>query len=189
MSQEADQLSRVFNFLAQATRYPQADWFNTEFLTVLNSFLKQLEVDSGQYDLPAEVSEQFLEDVQVDYTRLFINGNPHVIAPPYGSMYIDGSLNDTTADVTRTFYRKHGFDTTTQEFPDHLTTELEFLSLEFKEDNGVAQEFIKKLFLPWFEIFRDKVLAEAATDYNKVVVDLIDFFTRPETEAAELATP
>lgn len=188
MSQETDQLSHVFNFLAQATRYPQDDWFNTEFLTVLNSFLKQLGVDSDQYNLPTQVSEQFLEDVQVDYTRLFINGNPHVISPPYGSMYIDGSLNDTTADLTRTFYRQHGFDTTTQEFPDHITTELEFLSLEFKEDPDVAQEFIEKLFLPWFATFKDRVLTEAATNYIRVIIDLIDFFTRPETEASELAT-
>lgn len=187
MSQETDQLSQVFNFLAQATRYPQADWFNSDFLAVLNTFLTGLQVEADQFDIPTDVSPQFLEDVQVDYTRLFINGNPHVIAPPYGSMYIDGSLNDTTADVTRTFYREHGFDTTTQEFPDHLTTELEFLSLQFKEDHVVAEEFIDKLFLPWFTPFSEKVLAEAATGYIKVVIELIDFFTRTETDAEEAA--
>lgn len=187
MPQETEQLSQVFNFLAQATRYPKADWFNSEFLTVLNSFLSQLQVDPDQFDIPSDVSEQFLEDVQVDYTRLFINGYPHVIAPPYGSMYIDGSLNDTTADITRNFYRQHGFDTTTQEFPDHLTTELEFLSLQFQEDQAVAEEFIEKLLLPWFEPFRDKVLAEASTGYIKVVIELIDFFTRVENDSEEVA--
>ncbi|MDA3969840.1 MAG: molecular chaperone TorD family protein [Desulfobulbaceae bacterium] len=182
MSQESEQLSQVFNFLAQATRYPQAEWFNADFLAVLHSFLAQLEVEADEVDLPLEVTPQFLEDVQVDYTRLFINGHPKVIAPPYGSMYIDGSLNDTTADVTRKFYREHGFDTTTNEFPDHLTTELEFLSLQFKEDEAVAHEFIEKLFLPWFVTFRDIVLAEAKTGYIQVVIELIDFFTKKEIE-------
>lgn len=187
MSQESEQLSQVFNFLAQASRFPAPDWFNNEFLDVLHSFLKQLEVDSNQYAIPTEVTDQFLEDVQVDYTRLYINGYPHVIAPPYGSMYMDGSLNDTTADLTRDYYRKHGFDTTTQEFPDHLTTELEFISLQFIENQAVAEEFIAKLFLPWFRIFKEKVLADADTDYMKIVIELIDFFTRSEADSEEAA--
>ncbi len=182
MSNETDQLSQIFNFLAQATRYPKTDWFNTDFLTALHSFLTQLEVDSNTFDIPTAMNQQFLENVQVDYTRLFINGYPKVVAPPYGSMYIDGSLNDTTADITRSFYRKHGFDTTTQEFPDHLTTELEFLSLQFTQDKDVAEAFIEKLFLPWFTPFKDIVLAEAETDYIKVVIELIDFFTRVEVD-------
>lgn len=187
MNQETEQLSQVFNFLAQATRYPKADWFNAEFLAVLKSFLKQLEVDPSDFDIPEKVSPEYLEDIQVDYTRLFINGNPHVIAPPYGSMYIDGSLNDTTADVTRNFYRSHGFDTTTKEFPDHITTELEFLSLQYQEDKEVAEEFIEKLFLPWFTMFRDKVIAEASSGYIKIVIELIDFFTRLENDTEEVA--
>lgn len=182
MSQESEQLSQVFSFLAQATRYPEAEWFNSDFLAVLHSFLDQLQVDADEFTIPVDISDQFLEDVQVDYTRLFINGYPKVIAPPYGSMYIDGSLNDTTADVTRKFYRENGFDTTTIEFPDHLTTELEFISLVYKEDIDKAEEFIEKLFVPWFVIFRDIVLAEAKTGYVKIVIELIDFFTKKEID-------
>ncbi len=187
MTQETDQLSHVFNFLAQATRYPKAEWFNTDFLSVLHSFLTQLEVDASEFDIPLEISDQFLEDVQVDYTRLFINGVPKVVAPPFGSVYIDGSLNGTTADVTLAFYRQHGFETITREFPDHLTTELEFLSLQFKEDREVAEEFIEKLLLPWFTTFRDLVLKEAETGYIRVVIELIDFFIREESDSDQVA--
>ncbi len=187
MTQGSEQLSQVFNFLAQATRYPKPEWFNAQFLAVLHSFLEQLQVKPQEFDIPEDVTPQYLEDIQVDYTRLFINGIPKVVAPPYGSMYLDGSLNDTTADKTLQFYRENGFDTTTNEFPDHLTTELEFISLQYQENERVAEEFIEKLFLPWFEIFRDTVLAEAQCGYIKIIIELIDFFTKKEADADQTA--
>ncbi len=178
-SSAAIQLSEIYKFLAQAIRYPEKEWFTADFMAAYTSLLSSLEWPERD-ELVSTVSSQYLEDVQVEYTRLFINAIPHVIAPPYGSVFIDGSLNGVTADLTRKYYREHGFDTTTNEFPDHLVTELDFLALLEEEKPGSSEEFLARLFRPWFSQFRDKVLAESADIYLTTTIRLIDFFTCAE---------
>ncbi|MEN8140773.1 MAG: molecular chaperone TorD family protein [Thermodesulfobacteriota bacterium] len=174
-------LADIYKFLAQAIRYPEADWFNDEFLAVYHTLLEGLEWPEGA-QVPTKVDEQSLEDVQVEYTRLFINAVPHVVAPPYGSVFIDGSLNGVTADQTRKYYREHGFDITSNEFPDHIVTELDFVALLEEGEEGSSEEFLAQLFRPWFDQFRAKVLEESQDAYISTTIKLIDFFTREEEE-------
>ena len=174
-------LFEIFRFLAQVMRYPEADWFHDEFLSVYKNLLVDLKWPESAA-MPDQVSPQFLEDIQVEYTRLFINAVPHVVAPPYGSIYIDGTLNSTTADKTRDYYRKHGFDITTNEFPDHIVTELDFAALREEEQEGGSDEFLAHYFRPWFDKFKDQVLAECEHPYFISAVKMIDFFTCAEEE-------
>ncbi len=162
-------------------RYPESSWFNDDFLSVFKELLVQLEWQDDINTLPENITDQVLEEIQVDYTRLFINGVPHVVAPPYASIYIDGTLNSTTADKTRDYFRKKGFDTTNTEFPDYLVTELDFMALLEDEEESSSEEFVAQYFRPWFEKFRDLVLEEAQVSYIKSAVEVIDFFTTIET--------
>ena len=180
---ESLRLAEIYRFLAQTMRYPEASWFNDDFLSVFKELLNQLDWQDHKNALPEKMTESILEDIQVDHTRLFINGVPHVIAPPYASIYIDGTLNSATADKTREYFRNKGFDTTTTEFPDHIVTELDFMALLEDQEEGSSEEFLSAYFRPWFSQFRDLVLKEAEVSYNKSVVEVIDFFTRSETEA------
>lgn len=180
---EPIRLAEIYRFLAQAMRYPETSWFNDDFLSVFKELLVQLEWHDQSNALPEQITDQILEDIQVDHTRLFINGVPHVVAPPYASIYIDGTLNSTSADKTREYYRKNGFDITTREFPDHLVTELDFVASLEDEEEGSSEEFLRLFFRPWFSQFRERVLSEAVEPYIKATVELIVFFTRHETEA------
>ncbi len=180
---EPIRLAEIYRFLAQTMRYPEASWFNDDFLSVFKELLVQLQWQDHVNGLPATITDDILEEIQVDYTRLFINGVPHVIAPPYASVYIDGTLNSTTADKTREYFRKKGFDITTQEFPDHIVTELDFMALMEDEQEGSSDEFVRVYFRPWFDKFRDLVVKEAEANYIRSAVEVIDFFTNNETEA------
>ncbi len=175
------QLSEIYKFLAQAIRYPEKDWYNADFLSVYSTLLEGLGWPEKD-QLPTDVSEQFLEDVQVEYTRLFINAVPHVVAPPYGSIFIDGGLNGVTADRTREYYREHGFDITSNEFPDHIVTELDFMALLEEGQAGSSEEFLARLFRPWFDKFKKQVLAGSDDLYITTTIKLIDFFTCVEEE-------
>ncbi|MEN8256758.1 MAG: molecular chaperone TorD family protein [Thermodesulfobacteriota bacterium] len=178
---EPIRLAEIYRFLAQTMRYPESSWFHDDYLSVFKEMLVQLEWQDNVNALPERITDEILEEIQVDYTRLFINAVPHVIAPPYASVYIDGTLNSTTADKTREYFRQKGFDTTNTEFPDHLVTELDFLSLLEDESEGSSEEFLTQYFRPWFEMFRDLVLKEVEVSYIKSAIELIDFFTTNET--------
>jgi len=183
-SAPSEDIARVYRFLAQCMQYPDAEWMNQEFLNVLYNFLGSLEAVDEGVEIKKEIdnAEDFLEDLQVEYTRLFINAAPHVVAPPYGSVYIDKALQGTFAGKTLTFYRDKGFGMEEDaDFPDHLTHELEFLSLLAEElDFAGEEEFLKKLFRPWYGIFQARVTEGAHHPYYRVIVQLIDFFTKEE---------
>ncbi|MCJ7604316.1 MAG: molecular chaperone TorD family protein [Desulfobulbaceae bacterium] len=178
-------MSDIFRFLAQSMRYPNAEWFNDHFWSVLLNFLDELHWYEDREELISAkaVAEDFLEDVQVEHTRLFINAIPHVVAAPYASVNYkgDGTLYGAIAEQTKKFYREKGFALAKEnDFPDHIVYELEFLVLLANEDPEGRGKFMDTLFTPWFEIFKTKVLEETHHPYYRVVMNLIDFFTSEE---------
>ena len=177
-------ISRVYRFLSQCMQYPDAKWMNDEFFNVFYNLLGTLGGVEDGVSIKVEIdnSEDPIEDLQVEYTRLFINGSPHVIAPPYGSVYMDQSLQGAFAGDTLAFYREKGFGMNENaDLPDHLIHELEFLSLLAEEkDFAGEEEFLKKLFRPWYAKFHPRVTEGAHHPFYRVVVQLIDFFTKEE---------
>ncbi len=178
---ENQPLSTVYRFLAQAMRYPEAEWLNTIFkeqlLELLNSLQWQGEAASLSFD---PTSSHDLETIQVEHTRLFISAAGGAYASPYGSVYLSesGTLLNESTDEVKDFYRRNGFELTDDyEVADHIVNELEFLGL--LTANGMLkaeQEFLKAYFRPWFTTFAGRVSEAAEIHFYKIVIKLIDFF-------------
>ncbi len=181
---QSENISRVYRFLAQCMQYPDSEWVNEDFFHVLYNLLGTLGGVDNAVELKKKIDQAKdpIEDLQVEYTRLFINGVPHVIAPPYGSVYMDKSLQGTFSGNTLAFYRDKGFDMDENaDLPDHLIHELEFLSLlALEEDLSGEEAFLTQLFRPWYKKFHPRVTEEAHHPFYIVVVQLIDFFTMEE---------
>lgn len=68
-----------------------------------------------------------------EYTRLFINAFPHVVAPPHASVYMEknGRIFGRTASEVLQFYHQNGFTLKEdlKDLPDHIAHELEFLAI------------------------------------------------------------
>lgn len=178
-------LTFVYRFLAQSMNYPSTEWFNDDYWAILSTLLNELGwiEEADELKLAKSDSDDFLEDIQVEHTRLFINSIPHVIAPPYASLYYkgDGTFYGAIAEKTKEFYRSKGFELKQDgDLPDHIIHELEFLALLATEDPAGENEFLEKFFVPWFSIFKNKVIEEAHHPFYRVVIKLIDFFTREE---------
>ena len=96
-----------------------------------------------------------LDRLKVDFSRLFV-GPYELMAPPYGSVYLDGErkvMGDSTHDVIKR-YREAGLSTAEnfKDAPDHIAAELEFMHyLIFKEIEAftssnmeAADDFLQK---------------------------------------------
>ena len=183
---EAASISELYLFLSLTMRYPEADFFTDEFLDSYEQLLTGLEMKEEQKSIHAmrQDDKNLLQTLRVEYTRLFINSVPHVIAPPFASVYIDGDhdLQGKTTTRTRDFYRENGYDiSNTAEPADHIYFELEFLAALVRDGKFDQEEqFLQKLFRPWFTRFRDQLSAETIHPYYSVSVRLIDFFTRED---------
>jgi TorA maturation chaperone TorD len=123
------------------------------------------------------------DSLRIDYSKLFM-GPYGLLAPPYGSIYLEDStrlMTDSTMDV-RDRYREEGLDIDLKEAPDHIAIELEFMYfLVFREveairdsDSGNVAVYLEKqkVFLEnhlgkWVTIFTDRVEANAQTYFYK----------------------
>lgn len=182
----SDQIADIFFFLSLMMRYPDPSFFDRKFLDFLEQILTNLDVPEQQLIIAnwRKNRKDSLTDCQLEYTRLFINAIPKVIAPPYGSYYLDGdmSIQGKNTEKTLIFYREHGFDLINGTEPsDKLQFELEFLSSLFREEKFTSAEtFLATLFLPWFEKFYRQASQGTEHPFYTTALDLIYFFTKEE---------
>jgi TorA maturation chaperone TorD len=129
-----------YRFLSACFCQPQKNVFQEEkLLQNLTKFLRRICPEAALFS--ASMEESLLkygnEELLVEYSRLFL-GPFGVVAPPYGSVYLDGErrvMGDSTMEVIR-MYRNEGLSGSADagELPDHVALELEFMSyLVFEE--------------------------------------------------------
>ena len=83
-----------------------------------------------------------LTSLQTEYVRLFINALPEVTCPPYGSFYLEGLLMGQSTVELNKVYSDYGM--LTDEMPDHIAVELEFLGLlsSLPADDAIDDDYI-----------------------------------------------
>ncbi len=179
-------IATLYKFCALSMHYPDSEWFTEEYRKSLFSLLDTLGADQEKKELMEAFNDctDPLETLQIEHTRLFINGIPHVAAPPYGSVYLDKTLQGPHTEKTMRFYQDHGYTLKEgSDLPDHIVHQLEFLSLLAEQGNGTAEsEFLRSIFLPWFSRFLARVKQEAKHPFYCVLVQLIDYLTKEENE-------
>ena len=77
----------------------------------------------------ASLSEASFDGIEEEHTRLFISGAPVTTALPYGSVYLEKTLQGESTDWLRQKMQAQGLimrDKT--ELPDHITIVLEYIS-------------------------------------------------------------
>jgi TorA maturation chaperone TorD len=182
----ADHVSTIYRFCAQSMHYPDPIWLTEGYFSSLFNLLDVLGGDKEKEHLVSALdsSDDYLEDLQVEYTRLFINGMPHVVAPPYGSVYLEKTLQGKYAEELLLYYRSLGYTLSQKaDFPDNLIHQLEFLSFLAEDNNQQAEEeFLLRFFQPWYPLFSKLVKEESLHPFYLVIITIIDFFTKEERE-------
>ncbi|MBI2716420.1 MAG: molecular chaperone TorD family protein [Rhizobiales bacterium] len=161
---------------------------------------------AGAARLGEAFSADALDDLLLDYTRLFL-GPTETIAQPYGSVWLSGEktlMQDSTMAVLE-LYREGGFeiDDEFRELPDHIAVELEFFYLLIYRENQ-AQQFneigaltstasLRKRFLDehlraWIGPFTAAVKAGAKSNFYRELAELTNRFVRMETDSEKLKT-
>ena len=116
--------------------------------------------------------ERLSLELKREYTRLFINAFPHVVAPPYGSIYLEKEgqvFGKTTSEVLQ-FYHQISLDIKEEikDLPDHIAHELEFMGILAKQESQATgsekirleetqMDFFSRFLLPWVPIFCQKI--------------------------------
>jgi len=132
-------------------------------LTATLGKLQDAVASGDQYDA-------LVDELQIEHVRLFVAGRGGVVAPPYESCH-QGDTPAVMTDVTlamRDRLADAGLEIslTSNEPPDHIALELEFLYLllvsawpeEDAELEAEARAFAGETMLPWVSRFREAIM-------------------------------
>lgn len=151
--------------------------------------------------LGAAFASARLEDLLVDYTRLFL-GPVKALAQPYGSAWLEadgGLMRDSTMAVAA-LYAEGGFEIAEafRELPDHIAAELEFLYLlrfriaqarmagdavALAAADALRRRFLEQHLGVWINPFSTAVKAGAQTDFYRALAALTERFVAVESKA------
>ncbi|MEK7225408.1 MAG: molecular chaperone TorD family protein, partial [Bacteroidota bacterium] len=156
-----------YRFLSACFYQPQKELFLQEKLFEnLTAALKEICPDAviSSDRMKSAVLNCSDEELSVEYARLFM-GPFELVAPPYGSVYLDGArqvMGDSTVETMK-MYEAAGLsmDNEFKELPDHITVELEFMNfLIYKEIEAIEKsDFSTALnLIKVQELFLDKFL-------------------------------
>ena len=172
----------TYRLLADGYHLPRPDLGDN--LSRLEACLQRLGSSTSFYRTEISLGRYRRDDIEalkIDYARLFV-GPFTLLAPPYGSVYLEGErrvMGASTAEVQRR-YQEAGINVADdfKDPPDHIAAELEFMHfLIFKEleaigrrdhDSVVSSLFCQKSFLEdhlgaWIMEFAGNVVEHAET--------------------------
>ena len=117
-----------------------------------------------------------LDQVQGEYTRLFISAYPRVPCPPYESVYTEGELFGLAAEDTDDLYRRWGL-VADAEATDHAGAELEFmaflLALDSPESHAAANQFLAEHIMIWLPQFASDLAKQSRLRFYQAVGALL----------------
>lgn len=186
----------AYRLLAACFYPPSKELFEEGCIATLADLLAPVAPDAAQHAADAVVAagKSSLDSLAVEHARLFI-GPFQLIAPPYGSIYLDDAktvMGDSTARVAA-FYHYCGLHLADDfhELPDHFAVELEFMSyLAFKQREaeasgdkaetmrfvGLQKEFLDRFLIPWLEPFTSAIVIDDEAPFYKSIAQCTSAF-------------
>ncbi|MDA8122631.1 MAG: molecular chaperone TorD family protein [Deltaproteobacteria bacterium] len=208
MTRESSRLAireDAYRLLASCFYLPSQELFEERCLPALADLLEDLAPDAARHAREAaHAGEQAsLESLAVEHARLFI-GPFHLVAPPYGSFYLDDAktvMGESTGRVSA-FYGSCGLNLADDfhELPDHIAVELEFLSfLVHKEresdvagDRGEANRFaglqrffLDRFLLLWLPPFTRSILEGTESPFYQAIARCAEIYLTSDREFLE----
>jgi TorA maturation chaperone TorD len=181
MNETATSRSNVYGFLATVFRAePSAAFVAQLRSSEFSSVLESLDLSLGE-DFHDSPSEKLVDDLAIEFTRLFIGPGPHI--SPHESMNADfedpreaGFWSPQTVRVKK-FIEAAGleYDESFGGMPDHLSAELEFMQrLATKEAEAWAEsnEEVATNILKIEERFYDEHLSRWASRFCDKVIEM-----------------
>ncbi len=123
-----------------------------------------------------------LEDLQVEYTRLFINAYPKVIAPPYESFWKESEIYGESTIAIKKLYQACNLDISKNwhDLPDHIAAELSFLAYLETNDStehfDIKQRLLEKHLKLWVDKFCKTIQNNTTLEYFKNLTIILQEF-------------
>lgn len=180
----------LIQFLADLLSFPGSEYLNLIKLEkdLDNIFISDNHSEIKNYliDLKSDFENCDQQKLMVEFARLFV-GPFHVVAPPYGSYYLEEGklMGESTVQVSK-FYDSAGLaiNDSFKDLPDHVVAELEFLiflifnEIKFLENSEIENynvisnlkiDFFNRFFITWIYKFTSVIIDNTELEFYKNV--------------------
>jgi TorA maturation chaperone TorD len=206
MTDTAKQRSTVYGLLAATfRREPTADFIRQIKDPDFQGALSGAGIELGE-DFFNKPEDKLVEDMAVEYTRLFLGPGKHI--SPHESVHHERDDGDwgrlwgkSTVEVKK-FIKTAGLEYKSEYhgLPDHISVELEFMqeltkretqAWKEKDREGaiyclkIEKKFIEEHLAPWIPVFCEKVIALAELSFYREMAKLTKWFIELETKEIE----
>ena len=202
--------SSIYGFLA--TLFREEITINQLHQLKTQAFIKALfEPNSPFYNaLLDKPGEQLIEDLAVEYARLFLGPDKHI--SPHESVHHErdggdwGALWGKSTVEVKKFIESAGLEYISEYsgLPDHISVELEFMqqaagreaqAWESNDSEGalyclkMEKKFLDDHILRWIPLFCDKIIADAELSFYREIAELTKNFIELEMEEINVCIP
>ncbi len=148
---------------------------------LLSEYIEQFQPNLTRYVISMRDSFEACseEELKIEFSKLFI-GPYKLIAPPYGSVYLDGQsqVHGPSTVLVENHFRRHNLKVELKEPPDHIAIELEFVGILLQKCESPQLEeeiltFYTDLFEPWIDPFCDRIIEGTDIEYFSNLAKLI----------------
>ena len=173
------QKAHRFKFLSQCLAFP-----NEAFIPALREALEKIEANRDELlTIIAAFEHEETEPLQAEYTRLFLNGYPRTVCPPYESVYLEKRMHGEAAVAVAAAYAEWEMSVEPG-LIDHLATELEFLAFlasaeslgnAVSEDaRNASERFTQQHMSRWTPQFTADLQAGAKLDAYRMLGEVME---------------
>ena len=160
----------------------------TEFLMSLDPENKEIQKLEEWVD-SFNSAEKLLEELQVEYTSLFITNFPSVPAPMFKSYYFENEILGESTERIMDIYEEYNFKVSDlmKEPADHLAILLEFIYRIIQIDNTYYFQikFIKDEILSWMTPFKESVDSASTNVFYPTTIETIINYLKNEVTQYE----
>lgn len=173
----------IYKTFSKLCYYPDEELANLIKDGVITEFLISLNPDNNEIQKFEEWVNSFnstaelLEELQVEYTSLFITNFPSVPAPMFKSYYFEKEIFGESTERIMDIYEQYDFKVSElmKEPADHLAIMLEFMYRIIQIDNtyDVQIHFINDEILSWMKPFEKNVASASSNLFYPIIIKTI----------------
>ncbi len=186
----------IYKTYSKLFSYPDKELIDLLLSGAISELFKILNPNDSNFNKIDKWSKSFnnkhdlLEELQVEYTRLFINTFPTLPAPMYKSFYDDNELFGRSVGELLDTYEQYGFEVSEEEneLPDNLALLLEFIYRldEEKISEEKQCDFIEKFILSWTPKLEIKINENTELDFYKVLITSLNNFIKEDVNQSKV---
>ena len=168
-----ESLAKEFFLVGKLFTYPTLE---------MKEELEKVVTEDSFHNILSKVDSKNIENLQGEYTRLFVSGYPSTPCPPYFSAFKTGLVVSDHTDALYDIYDKYGIEIPEGQFPDFIPILMEFMVLLLSNNQDEESKTFYNKYISWLSEYSQNVKRNSKMDYFNLTSEKLDSLVKISKE-------